>query len=157
MNNAGLISFEMDKIFWPKIEKNNIKNRKNVTISNIRKFFKKHDIEEIITNNNGIFYLNYNINSFECDLEKFLLKFNKAVTSEKENLSLDAIGNFQKCLNIYGFYGINNPLMIKEIENYQQTLKKKALIASNFLISNKNSVFDEKALSIAKHLIHNNS
>ena len=60
MNNAGLISFEMDKIFWPKIEKNKIKNRKNVTISNIRKFFKKLDIEEIITNNNGIFYLNPN-------------------------------------------------------------------------------------------------
>ena len=58
MNNAGLISSEMDEIFWPKIDKSKIKNRKNVTISNIWKFFNKHDIEEIITNNDGIFYLN---------------------------------------------------------------------------------------------------
>jgi len=156
-DNTGLISTEINDIFWPKIEKIKIKNRKNVTISNIRKIFNKFEMNELISIKNGIFYFNLKNIEINYDLEEFLNEYDKGSKSENESLSLDAIGHYQNCINIYGFYGINNPLKIKEINKYQKALKDKVITASNYIILNKNSAFDEKALSIAKHLTHYNS
>lgn len=157
INNSGINSSEIDYIFWSKIDKDKIKNRKNVTISNIRKVFNKFELKGMISNINGVFYFNSKNIGLVCDLDEFIIEFNKAEKSVSEKLSLDAIRNYQNCINIYGFDGINNPLEIKEIIKYQMDLHKKVITASNYLILNKQLVFDEKSLSIAKHLVKYNS
>jgi ligand-binding sensor domain-containing protein len=153
IDNIGIHSDEINKIIWPKINDNKIRNRRNVTMSKIRKLFLILKNEDFIELKSNIYNINDKYLDFNCDLKTFMNNYELGETAKKVNNILDAIKYYQLCINCYNVIGICNPQKLELINDYNDKIKLLAISSAKYLINNENLCYDQDSIEKAKKII----
>lgn len=153
IDNLGVQSEELNKIVWPEIDEDKIRNRKNVTMSKIRKFFSIIKKEDFIELKNNIYNINDKYLEFNCDLKTFMINYELGESAKKANNILDAIKYYQLSIKYYNKIGVCNPQKLEIIDVYNDKIKLLAISSAKYLIENENLCYDQGSIEKANKII----